>query len=151
MEHVKIKIYSLPVYGAVYSSGRCFKGLFCIPFVAGALLNLRLRMASWTSMVMDRLGWLAGAKEYVRIALLITSMTVCYDGLFTGWNWAFGLPARASAFSESDRASPPDVTKGGGGVGTFIARLVIFHGDWSSGSRLSRVELRWTFLHSLNC
>jgi len=150
MQHVKIKIYSLPVYGAVYCSGRCFKGLFGIPFVTGALPNLRPRIASWTSVVLDRLGWLAGAKEYVRIAPLTTSMTAGYDGPFTGWNWASGLPARASAFSESDRASLPDVTKGGGGVGTFIARLVIFHCDWSSGSRVSSVELRWTFLQSLS-
>jgi hypothetical protein len=35
-------------------------------------------------------------------------------------------------------------------VGTFIIRLVIFHGDWSSGSRDSNVALHWSFLHSLS-
>jgi len=34
--------------------------------------------------------------------------------------------------SESERAIPPCMTRGDG-VGTLIARLVIFHSDWSSG------------------
>jgi hypothetical protein len=77
-------------------------------------------------------------------------MTAAYDGLFTGWNWASGLSAMASVFSESEKSSPSGVTKEGGGVGIFIARLVIFHGDWSYGLRLSSVEFRWSLLHLLS-
>jgi hypothetical protein len=34
-------------------------------------------------------------------------------------------------------------------VGILITRLVIFHSDWSSGSRLSDAVLHRSFLHSL--
>ena len=30
-------------------------------------------------------------------------------------------------------------------MGTLITRFVIFHGDWSSGSRLSSMSLQWSF------
>ena len=53
-------------------------------------------------------------------------------------------------FLESERARPPVVIKGGGGVGVFIIRPVKFHGDWSSGSRLPSVQLPLLFLHSLS-
>jgi hypothetical protein len=60
------------------------------------------------------------------------------------------LSERPSAFSESELAIPPGVTRGGDGVGTLIKRLVILHSDWSSGSRDSSVALHWSFLHSLS-
>ena len=34
-------------------------------------------------------------------------------------------------------------------MGILITRLVIFHSDWSSGSRNYSVLLNWSFLHSL--
>jgi hypothetical protein len=42
------------------------------------------------------------------------------------------------------------VTKRSERVGSLNTRLVIFHSDWSSGSRLSSTELHWSFLHSLS-
>ena len=74
---------------------------------AYSVYHLRPQMASWTSVGLDRLGCLAGAKEYARIASLITSMPAGYDGSFSGWNWASRLSTRALAFLESKRASPP--------------------------------------------
>jgi len=56
--------------------------------------------------------------------------------------------AKASAFSESERAIPPGVTRVYG-LGTLITRLVILRSDCSSGSRNSSVALHWSFLHSL--
>ena len=91
-----------------------------------------------------------GVKGYTRLASLTTTMIAGTDGSFSGWNWASKLSARASAFSESERASPSGVTRGGDGVGILITRLVIFHSDWSSGSRLSRVLLHRSFLHLLS-
>jgi hypothetical protein len=57
----------------------------------------------------------------------------------------------ASAFSESETASPSGVTKEGEEVGILITRLVIFNSDWSYGLRFSSVELHLSFLHWLNC
>ena len=96
------------------------------------------------------LGSLAGAMEYIRIASLTSSMSAATDGSFAGWIWAFKLPARTLAFSESERASPSGVTREGVGVGILITPLVIFHSDWSCGSRLSSVLLQWYFLHFLS-
>ena len=87
-------------------SGMCFKALLGIQFGPGALPTLRPRMASWTSGVSVNLGSLAGANEYARITSSTTSMTAGTGGSFTGWNWASGLSARASAFSEPERAIP---------------------------------------------
>ena len=105
----------------------------------GALPTLRPQIASWTSVGLVSLGSLAGAKEYARIASLTTSMTAGTDGSFIGWNLASQLSARASAFSESERASPLGVTRVGNGVGIHITCLIIFHSDWRSGSRLSKL------------
>ena len=131
-------------------SGRCFKALFGIPSGPGALPTLRPLMVSWTSVGLVSLGLLAGARNYARITTLTISVTAGTDGSFTGWNWASNLSTRASAFSESERGSPPGVTRGGDGVGILITHLVIFHSDLSSGSRLSSMLLHWSFLHSLS-
>jgi len=105
----------------------------------GVLPTLKPRIASWTSVGMGSLGSLEGAKEYARIASLITSMIAGIEGSFTGWNWASKLSARASAFLESERTSPPGVTRVDDGVEIHITCLVIFHSDWSSGSRFSKL------------
>ena len=65
------------------------------------------------------------------------------------WNWVSRLSARASAFSEYDRAITPG-WPGVNRVGTLITHLVILHSHWSSGSRDSIVALRWSFLRSLS-
>jgi len=131
-------------------SGRCFKAVFGIPSGPGALPTLLPRMVPWTSVGLVSLGSIAGAKEYAHIVSLTTSMTAGTEGSFTGYNYASKLSARVSGFSESERASPPGLTRRGDGVGTLITRLPIFHSEWSSRSRLSSVLLHWSSLHSLS-
>jgi hypothetical protein len=91
------------------------------------------------------LGSLAGGKEHARIASFIATGTKdrspaeiecsnCLQGLRHSW---------------SPRELAPYVSKGRGGVGILIIRLVILHSDRSSVLTLFSVLLHRSFLHSL--
>jgi hypothetical protein len=84
-----------------------------------------------------KLGSLAG----VKVCSSTISITAGHYGMITDWNGASKLFARASAFSEFEGAIQPGVTRGGEGVGNLINRLVRFHRQGSSGSRLTSVPL----------
>jgi hypothetical protein len=98
--------------------GRCFRALFGIPFGPVALRKFRPRIPSWTSAELFKLGLLARAKVCARIASSNILMTADSWGSFTRWNGASKLSDRASALSESERAIPSAVTRGGEGVET---------------------------------
>jgi len=130
--------------------GRCFSALFGTPFGPGALPNLKPRIVCWTPVVLVYLDSLVGASAYFRIVSLTTSMTAGTDGSFSVWNRASALSASVSGFSQSERASPSGVTNRGDGVGILITRLVMFHSDWPSRSKISSFKLHFSFFHSFS-
>ena len=77
-------------------------------------------------------------------------MTACSDVSILAENESPFCLQGLRLFPESVIANTLGVTKGDEGVGIFIIRAFIFTSDWSSGSRLSTVELHWSFLHSLS-
>jgi hypothetical protein len=103
---------------------------------ARSLVNIESLMACRTSERLVNFGLLTGAHSCARIASLTISITARSDGSCTGWNWDSRLSARASAFSKSDRASPPSTCKGGDGVRNRIAVFVIFYSVWFSQSSI---------------
>ena len=66
--------------------GRYFRTLLDTPSGPGALPALRPRTASWTSTVLDNMGSVAGAQDYVRDATSDVLVTAGPDGSFISWN-----------------------------------------------------------------